>query len=98
MFPKLKTHASCGFYRPCLEVVKEVDEKFVTTFEEDSTKLPPVENFDLKKLLAANVPLEEVNPNILGSRTLGSIVDKINSSFETEPHNPNPKEINNDEE
>lgn len=70
MFPKLKTHPSGRFYRPCLESVEQVDESFITCYKDDVEILPPCSDFDLKKLIQANVPLEQMSSKIKDSASV----------------------------
>lgn len=68
-------HSSC----PCIEhiptnvggrvIYKDVDLR--------KLELSPAEHFDLNSLLKANVPLEQVNPNILGKSVSSAQLDEI---------------------
>lgn len=65
MFKEQKITQSCPFYTPVVPVVKE-NEKGVCrmAFESPDSDLPPAENYEIDKQLAAKVDLKRFNTKI----------------------------------
>lgn len=73
MFRPQRMPRNEGYFEPCLPTVEEVDDSYITSIKSQTGEpLPPCDNFDLKKMIEANVPLEQTNSKILGSRIVPS--------------------------
>lgn len=57
------------YFEPCLPTIEQVNDEFICSIKSQvGDPLPPCENYDLKKMLDADLPLEMTNSKIIGSR------------------------------